>query len=77
MMTVTVRENGPYVVESDDVMLVDWHGQAYRPVNRARCALCRCGAATTKPFGEGTHSRVGFKAEGAVEQRTQTGESGG
>jgi 3-phenylpropionate/trans-cinnamate dioxygenase ferredoxin subunit len=66
MTTITVRQNGPYLVEGNDVTVFDWNGQEYRPVNRARFALCRCGASTTKPFCDGTHSRVGFKAAEAA-----------
>jgi CDGSH-type Zn-finger protein len=66
MTTITVRQNGPYLVEGNDVTLIDWNGQAYRPVNCARFALCRCGASTSKPFCDGTHSRVGFKAAEAA-----------
>ncbi len=66
MTTITVGVNGPYVVEGTNVTLVDWNGQEYRPVNRARFALCRCGASTSKPFCDGTHSRVSFKAAEAA-----------
>ncbi|MDQ6933640.1 MAG: CDGSH iron-sulfur domain-containing protein, partial [Candidatus Eremiobacteraeota bacterium] len=36
---------------------------------RQNVALCRCGGSTTKPFCDGTHSRLGFQAaERAVAQ---------
>jgi 3-phenylpropionate/trans-cinnamate dioxygenase ferredoxin subunit len=67
MATINVRQNGPYVVEGEDLTLVDWNGQSYRIPNRARFALCRCGGSTSKPFCDGTHSRIGFQAaQGAV-----------
>jgi 3-phenylpropionate/trans-cinnamate dioxygenase ferredoxin subunit len=66
MTTITVRQNGPYLVESDNLTVVDWNGHEYRPANRARFSLCRCGGSTTKPFCDGTHSRVGFQAAEAA-----------
>ena len=66
MLTITVQQNGPYLVEGGDVRVVDWNGHEYQPVNRARFALCRCGGSTTKPFCDGTHSRIGFKAAGSA-----------
>jgi CDGSH-type Zn-finger protein len=66
MVTVTVRPNGPYVVEGDEVAVVDWNGRTYNPMNRVRFALCRCGRSTTKPFCDGTHSRIGFRAAEAA-----------
>jgi len=66
MTTITVGQNGPYVVEGNNVTLVDWNGQEYHPVNRARFALCRCGASRSKPLCDGTHSRVGFSATEAA-----------
>jgi CDGSH-type Zn-finger protein len=65
MATIKVRQNGPYLVEGDDVTLVDWNGQAYTPPKRP-FALCRCGGSTTKPFCDGTHSRAGFQAAEAA-----------
>jgi CDGSH-type Zn-finger protein len=56
---VRFRRNGPYVIEGDDVRLVDWEGVEYR-ASRQPVALCRCGASFTKPFCDGSHARVGF-----------------
>jgi CDGSH-type Zn-finger protein len=61
MVTIKVRQNGPYRVEGDDVTLVDWDGNPY-PITKRPIALCRCGASTTKPFCDGTHSKIGFQA---------------
>jgi CDGSH-type Zn-finger protein len=63
--TIRVRPNGPYLVEGDDVKVVDWNGNEYVPGKRP-FALCRCGGSTTKPFCDGTHSRVGFAASEAA-----------
>lgn len=65
MATIKVTQNGPYRVEGDDVKVVDWNGVEY-PVSRRPIFLCRCGASTNKPFCDGTHSRVGFKAAEAA-----------
>ena len=73
MVTIKVRENGPYRVDGDenDVQLVDWNGQEYTIAKRP-FALCRCGGSTTKPFCDGTHSKIGFKAaESAPFDRAQ------
>jgi len=61
MATITVRKNGSYLVEGDDVTVVDWNGKEY-PLAKRPFALCRCGGSTRKPFCDGTHSRVGFAA---------------
>ena len=52
-------KNGPYIV-TGPVELRDSEGNKY-PV-KERMALCRCGASTTKPFCDGTHSKIGFQA---------------
>ena len=70
MITVRLRKNGPYVIEGDDVRVIDWNGSEYQST-RKPIALCRCGASTTKPFCDGTHSKVGFAAaEEAVRNET-------
>ena len=65
MTTIRVRRNGPYVVDAEDVRVVDWDGHEY-VVERRPVALCRCGASTKKPFCDGTHSKVGFQAAEAA-----------
>ena len=65
MVTIRLRRNGPYVIEGEDVRVIDWNGAEYR-VERKPIALCRCGASTTKPFCDGSHSRVGFQAAEAA-----------
>ena len=59
--TIRLRQNGPYVIDGDEVRVVDWNGQEYRSERRP-VALCRCGASTKKPFCDGTHSKIGFQA---------------
>jgi CDGSH-type Zn-finger protein len=60
-VTIRVNENGPYRVEGP-VRLVDADGNEHDISAKKRISLCRCGASTTKPFCDGTHSRVGFAA---------------
>ena len=63
--TIRVRRNGPYLVEGDDVTLVDWNGNPY-PIVKRPFSLCRCGGSANKPFCDGTHNRIGFHAEEAA-----------
>ncbi len=62
MTTIKVRRNGSLKVEGDDVRVVDWNGNEYR-IDRRPIALCRCGASKRKPFCDGTHREVHFRAE--------------
>lgn len=66
---IKARENGPYKV-SGPITLIDADGNRYDlPGGGEPIALCRCGGSTTKPFCDGTHSKIGFQAaERAVEQ---------
>ena len=61
-VTIRLRRNGPYVIEGDDVRVVDWNGEEYR-VERRPLALCRCGASSTKPFCDGTHRSLDAPAD--------------
>ena len=64
-VTIIIRPNGPYVVDGE-FKLVDVDGNEV-PVIKNK--LCRCGGSTTKPFCDGTHSKIGFQgAIAAVEQ---------
>jgi CDGSH-type Zn-finger protein len=51
--------DGPYLVM--DPVVVDAEGNEFRSEYET-IALCRCGVSTTKPFCDGTHSKVGFRA---------------
>ena len=52
-------EDGPYWVQGR-VTIADAEGRPYETRNRV--ALCRCGASANKPFCDGTHNQIGFKA---------------
>ena len=64
---ITIRDNGPYLVEGD-FQLVDAQGNDV-PVRKK--ALCRCGGSTTKPFCDGTHSKIGFQGAIAAVEKTE------
>ena len=58
---IKVIPNGPYRVEGP-VKIVDSEGNEHDISAKARISLCRCGGSTTKPFCDGTHSKIGFQA---------------
>ena len=66
-LKIIVRENGPFAVDlsTGDLLLVDHLGNEIplpqpKP-GKTTISLCRCGASTTKPFCDSTHSKIGFK----------------
>jgi CDGSH-type Zn-finger protein len=64
---VVATENGPYKV-TGAIELLDHEGNPIPTPGRA-VFLCRCGGSTTKPFCDGTHSKIGFQgAMAAVAQ---------
>lgn len=65
-VNIKMANNGPYIVEGE-FTLTDANGQSV-PVKKA--ALCRCGGSTTKPFCDGTHSKIGFQGAMAAVQQT-------
>lgn len=61
-VVIKVRENGPYKI-TGPVTIVDADGHEFTIDEPGRpIVLCRCGGSTTKPFCDGTHSRLGFDA---------------
>ncbi|GAC1351726.1 MAG: hypothetical protein NVS3B20_03670 [Polyangiales bacterium] len=71
-LTIKVLATGPYLVTGlvpGACSLVDAQGKAIAIPEGKSIALCRCGASTTKPFCDGTHTKIGFMAaEKAVSQ---------
>tara|TARA_B100001013_G_scaffold99456_1_gene55972 strand:- start:46 stop:252 length:207 start_codon:yes stop_codon:yes gene_type:complete len=61
MAKITVRDNGPLLVEDENATVCDMSGEEFI-VQGSTFALCRCGASEKKPFCDGTHGRVGFQA---------------
>ncbi len=72
---ITARRNGPYRVETTEgeVILLDAEGNHYDLTGKPAFSLCRCGASTTKPFCDGTHSKIGFQAAEAAVRAEGTG----
>jgi CDGSH-type Zn-finger protein len=68
-VVIKVRHNGPYKV-TGPVTVIDADGTEYDLSDMGGAvALCRCGGSTTKPFCDGTHSKIGFQgAERAVRE---------
>jgi 3-phenylpropionate/trans-cinnamate dioxygenase ferredoxin subunit len=62
-VSITILKDGPYLVAG----AVDVKDAGGNPVAvKDSFALCRCGASTKKPFCDGTHSKIGFKAAEAA-----------
>jgi CDGSH-type Zn-finger protein len=57
---VTPYEDGPLIVRGNFTLRTP-DGQVIEP-GRATVALCRCGKSAIKPFCDGTHKVVGFRA---------------
>jgi CDGSH-type Zn-finger protein len=75
---ITIKKNGPYRVEAPPgtLKLVDADGNEYDLQGKAAFSLCRCGGSVTKPFCDGTHSRIGFQAaEAAVKKEEESGKT--
>ena len=53
---IRLRENGPYAFHGP--LTIDGESVGFR------ATLCRCGASKNKPFCDGSHNAIGFKATG-------------
>jgi CDGSH iron-sulfur domain-containing protein 3 len=60
-VVIKVRNNGPYKV-TGPITLIDADGNEFELPPGDDIVLCRCGASTTKPFCDKTHSKIGFEA---------------
>jgi CDGSH-type Zn-finger protein len=60
--TVKIREDGPYAFHA--TLKIDGKPDGFR------ATLCRCGASRNKPYCDGSHRKIGFRATGEPETRT-------
>ncbi|HXR30326.1 MAG TPA: CDGSH iron-sulfur domain-containing protein [Solirubrobacterales bacterium] len=61
---ITPYRNGPYLVRGP-LTIVDQDGNEIE-LRRRVVALCRCGRSQIRPFCDGTHKAIGFRAESGV-----------
>ncbi len=70
--TITPYADGPLIVRGP-FRLLDQDGNEIE-VRRRTVALCRCGRSRIRPFCDGTHKLIGFRAKGGAEgARGRTG----
>ncbi len=62
---ITPYRDGPYLVRGD-FKLVDQDGNEIE-TRRKTIALCRCGRSRIRPFCDGTHKLIGFRAPSGAE----------
>lgn len=76
--TIKPREDGPLRVDGLR-NLFDANGGRLATENRGKgnIALCRCGASGTKPYCDGTHRVIGFRAAGATQVTAPPGKGEG
>ena len=63
---ITPYRDGPYIVRGQ-FTITDQHGNEIDP-GRRTIALCRCGRSQIRPFCDGTHKAIGFRADGGSER---------
>jgi CDGSH-type Zn-finger protein len=62
---ITPYRDGPYLVRGNFV-ITDQQGNEI-DARRRTIALCRCGRSQMRPFCDGTHKLIGFRAPGEAE----------
>lgn len=74
-MTITPYRDGPYLVRGPFVLV----GQDGAPIpgSRRTIALCRCGKSRIRPYCDGTHKLVDFRAPGVLEAWPRESEGNG
>jgi hypothetical protein len=60
VLRVTPAANGPFLIKGNVELR---SGDEQASVRGVGGALCRCGAASSKPFCDGSHKQAGFTAE--------------
>jgi len=65
--TITPYRDGPLIVRGE-FMLLDQEGNAIE-TGRDPIALCRCGKSRSRPFCDGTHQVIRFRAPSTREKR--------
>ena len=69
--TITPYRDGPLVIRGG-FRIVDQDGNDIAP-GRETVALCRCGKSRTRPFCDGTHQLVRFRAPSGLEDGREAG----
>lgn len=64
--SLTPYPDGPYLLRGD-FELNDVDGRPL-PAGRRTVALCRCGKSQVRPFCDGTHKLIGFRAPGGLSE---------
>lgn len=64
-VVITAYRDGPLLVRGP-VQLAGDDGEAFTP-RRNTIALCRCGKSRLRPFCDGTHKLIGFRAPGTTD----------
>lgn len=70
-MKITPYRDGPYLIRGD-FSIVDQDGNEIA-ANRRVVALCRCGRSRMRPFCDGTHKAIGFRAESGLARPAPAG----